>query len=191
MGDPAIRTRRWTRMEYDRLIEAGFFQPGDKVELLGGQLMVAEPQGTAHATGIRLAVEALRRAFGPEWNVSVQLPIALDADSEPEPDVAVVPGGPRAYRHTHPARPALVVEVAESSLELDRSHKGSLYARGGVAEYWIVNLIDRRLEVHREPTADATAAYGWAYAMVRSLAAGATVSPLALDGSIPVVDLLP
>ena len=90
--------RRWTRVEYDRLIEAGFFRPGDPVELLGGCLMVAEPQGSAHFTSIRLVEDALRGAFGAGWEVRVQGPVALDDESEPEPDVAVVPGA------AHPCR---------------------------------------------------------------------------------------
>ena len=149
MTAPDSRERRWTRVEYDRLIEAGVFQPGEPIELLGGLLVVAEPQGDAHFTAIRLAEEALRAAFGPGWEVRPQGPIALDAESEPEPDVAVVPGSTRDYRDGHPAHAALVVEVAESSLRRDREVKGSLYARAGIADYWIVNLGDRVLEVFR------------------------------------------
>lgn len=191
MGDETIRTRHWTRLEYDRLIETGFFQPGDKVELIGGQLMVAEPQGTRHATGIRLAAEILRRVFGTGWNISVQLPIALDDESEPEPDVAVVPGAPGDYWHAHPSRPALVVEVAESSLPVDRVHKASLYARGRVADYWIVNLVDNVLEVSRQPVPTPEAPYGWAYAEVQRLRPGDSVSPLAApSATVAAADLL-
>ena len=110
------RTRRWTRREYDRLIEQGFLHEDEPVELVGGQLMVAEPQGSAHAVGVSLGARAFGRAFGSSWYVMVQLPVALDAESEPEPDLAVVPGDPRDYRDAHPSRPVLVVEVAESTL---------------------------------------------------------------------------
>src|SRR5262245_5835817 len=132
MPEDEIRTRRWKRVEYDRLIESGFFQPGDRVELLGGELIVAEPPGSRPFTGIRAVEEALRRAFGPGWDVRGQGPLALDDESEPEPDVAVVPGSFRDYAAEHPGRPVLVVEVSESSMALDRGHKASLYARAGV-----------------------------------------------------------
>src|ERR1700674_994220 len=150
MSDSAVRTRRWTRVEYDRLIEIGIFRPGDKVELLGGQLCVSEPQNNPHATAISLGLHALQKALAPDWHVRVQLPIALDDESEPEPDLAIVAGGPRVDMD-HPSQPALVVEVADSSLALDREHKGSLYARARLPEYWIVNLVDRVLEIYRDP----------------------------------------
>ena len=93
-----------------------------------------------------------------------QAPISLDDESEPEPDVAVVLGSQRDYGPDHPARPVLTVEVAESTLAMDRQHKGSLYARAGLADYWVVNLIDRVVEVYREPLPDAEAPFGWGYA---------------------------
>jgi Uma2 family endonuclease len=191
MTDSAVRTRRWTRVEYDRLIEIGIFCPGDKVELLGGQLCVSEPQNNPHATAISLGLEALQKALPPGWHVRVQLPLALDDESEPEPDLAVVSGGPRDYVD-HPSRPALVVEVADASVALDRAHKGGLYARARLPEYWIVNLVDRVLEVYREPGPDASALYGWAYRAVQSLSSGEHVSPLAAPTArIAIADLLP
>ena len=187
-----LRTRQWTRAEYDRLIEIGVFPPGDPVELLGGELIVAEPQSSPHYTAIRLVEDALRRAFGADWQIRTQGPIALDDESEPEPDVAVAAGSVRDYSREHPARPVLVVEVSVSSLPLDRSHKGSLYARAGLADYWIVNLVSRVLEVYREPVADAAAAFGWRYGSTRTLGADAAVAPLAApDTLVPVADLLP
>jgi Uma2 family endonuclease len=185
-------TKRWTRTEYDRLIEKGVFGPQDRIELLGGMLVVREPQGGPHAMGIRMVEEALRRAFASGWDVRVQLPVALAEDSEPEPDVSVVPGSFRDYPRDHPARAALIVEIAESSLDLDRGEKSSLYARAGVADYWIVNLVDHALEVHREPIADAGSLFGWRYASVVALRTGETVTPLAAPrSSIPVADLVP
>jgi Uma2 family endonuclease len=191
VSDP-LKIRRWTRVEYDRLIEAGFFKPGDRTELLGGGLIVAEPQGTAHFTAIRLVEEALRRAFGPGWDVRVQGPVALDDESEPEPDVAVVAGTARDYRHAHPTRPALVVEVAESSLAMDQAHKGSLYARAGLPDYWILNLVDRVLEVYRDPAPDPSASFGWRYRRSDHLHPDAAVRPLAAPAAqVAVADLLP
>jgi Uma2 family endonuclease len=165
---------------------------GDPVELLGGALIVSEPQGAWHFTAIRATAEALRAAFGTGWEVRTQGPLALDPESEPEPDVAVVPGSYRDYRDLHPARPALVVEITESSLALDRLHKGSLYARAAVADYWIVNLIDRVLEVYRQPMPDPSAPFGWRYDRLERLDAMAMVTPLAVPAiRIRVADLLP
>ncbi|MBF8286979.1 MAG: uncharacterized protein HW381_87, partial [Candidatus Rokubacteria bacterium] len=108
------RTRRWTRAEYDRLIDKRVFHPDERLELLAGHLVVREPQGDPHAFAIELANEALRSAFGPEWRVRVLLPIALDEESEPEPDVSVAPGPLRESAEAKPSRLVLVVEVAES-----------------------------------------------------------------------------
>jgi Uma2 family endonuclease len=191
MSESIVRTRRWTRVEYDKLIETGFLGPGDKIELLGGQLCVSEPQNNPHATAISLGLDALQKALAPRWHVRVQLPIALDDESEPEPDLAVVAGGPRDYSD-HPSRPALVVEVAGSSLALDRTHKGSLYARARLSEYWIVNLVDRVLEVYRDPGPDAGVPYGWAYRVVQTLRPHEYAAPLAAPSArILAADLLP
>jgi Uma2 family endonuclease len=185
-------TKRWTRVEYDRLVEKGVFGPKDRIELLGGLLVVREPQGGPHAMGIRMVEEALRDVFAPGWDVRGQLPVALDDDSEPEPDISVVPGSFRDYPRDHPARAVLIVEVAESSLRLDRGEKGSLYARAGVPDYWIVNLVDHVLEVYRDPAADVGSPYGWRYASVVTLRAGDRVRPLAAPHSpVPIVDLVP
>jgi Uma2 family endonuclease len=191
MSESAVRTRRWTRVEYDKLIEIGILGPGDKIELLGGQLCVSEPQNSPHARAISLGLEAIQRALAPGWHVRVQLPIALDDESEPEPDLAVVSGGPRDYAD-HPSRPALVVEVADSRLALDREHKGSLYARARLPEFWIVNLVDRVLEVYRESGPTAGAPYGWAYRVLLTLGPDEHVTPLAAPSArILVADLLP
>ncbi len=191
MNRTPLEPRRWTRKEYAQLGEAGILDD-DPVELIGGDLIVSEPKGTSHATAVRLAAHALRAVFGAGWIVCVQDPVALDDESEPEPDVAVVRGELRDYRHQHPSEAALIVEIAESSLDFDRRRKGSLYARAGVRDYWIVNLVAARLETHREPISDASAPSGWRYRVVESLAPPASVSPLAKpEASIAVADLLP
>lgn len=184
--------RSWTRAEFERLIELGLFRPGEPVELLGGQLIVSEPQGSAHYTAVLLVEEALRAALGPGWLVRTQGPIALDDESEPEPDVTAVPGRARDYSRAHPVQAALVVEVAETSLTHDREHKGGLYARARVDDYWIVNLIDRVLEVYRRPIPDPSAPFGWRYASKVVLGPQSSVAPLAAArASIVVSDLLP
>jgi Uma2 family endonuclease len=186
-----LTVRRWTRAEYDRLVALGAFER-EPLELVGGQLIVAEPQSAYHAGAIRLVDYALRAALPPGWIVSVQSPVSIDDESEPEPDVSVVPGRPLDYRDTHPSRPVLVVEVAESSLRFDRRRKGSLYARAGLPDYWIVNLVDRVLEVYRDPGPETSAPYGWAYRSVVTLAPAAVVEPAGLSGvRVAVADLLP
>lgn len=189
---PTIRTRRLSRTEYERMIAAGVFPPGERIELLNGELVVREPQGSAHATAIRLAEDALRAAFAHGWDVRGQLPVALDDTSEPEPDVVVVAGSPRDYLAAHPSRPVLVVEVADASLAVDRTVKAALYARAGVGDYWIVNLVDRVLEVHREPVASARSPLGWDYARVTALPPTDAIAPLAAPSArVSVADLLP
>jgi Uma2 family endonuclease len=111
--------------------------------------------------------DALRSAFGAGWHARLQAPLALDDDSEPEPDVAVVAGEYRDYVSGHPSTAALVVEVADSSLGLDRRLKVGLYARAGLPEYWIVNLVEGVLEVHRGPRSEPETAYGWGYRSAR------------------------
>ena len=191
MAQVPLTLRRWKRIEYDRLVELGVFD-GEPLELIGGDLFVAEPQYPYHSSGIGVVEYAIRAALPPGWVTRTQAPVSLDDESEPEPDVAVVAGHSRDYRHEHPARPVLVVEVAESSLAFDRRRKGSLYARAGIADYWIVNLVDRVLEIYREPVQDAAAFYGWAYRSVTRHLPTAAVSPLAFPSiEIAIVDLLP
>ena len=191
MTHPPLTLRRWKRAEYDRLVELGVFE-GEPIELIGGHLVVAEPQFPYHASAIGAAEYALRAVLPPGWIVRTQAPISLDDDSEPEPDLVVVPGRPSDYRHAHPARPVLAVEVAESSVAFDRVHKGSLYARAEIQDYWILNLADRVLEVYRDPGSDPSAPYGWRYRSVTTLAPPAVVVPLGFAAvQIAVADLLP
>src|SRR5262244_2281055 len=161
--DTRVRAKRWSRLEYERLVHLGVFRPGERLELVGGALLVREPLGSPHATAIQAVQEALRGALGPGWLIRTQMPVALDDESEPEPDVSVVAGSFRDYSHAHPSRPALLVEVAESSLDFDRKDKGSPYAR---------------------------AAYGWAYLHAVRLGAEDHVAPpVAPTSRIRVSDL--
>jgi len=187
-----FRTRRWTRKEYERLGELGILPEDEPVELIAGQLIVAEPKGTPHTTIVRLAARALETAFGPGWLVCQQDPIVFDEESEPEPDVIVVPGTELDYFRQHPSNPVLVVEVAESSLVFDRRHKGSVYARAGFEDYWIVNLVDWQVEVYRRPGVDATAEFGWHHLDRAIVGPEGTIVPLARpDVTIAVADILP
>ena len=192
MSQWAQGTRRFTRAEYDRLIALEFLDEDEPIELLDGEMVVKEPQATPHATSVSLVHQALQRVFGAGWLVRAQLPIALDDDSEPEPDACVVRGVARDYRDEHPRRPILLVEVADESLARDRGRKASLYARAGVSDYWIVNLRDRVLEVYRRPGRSAQASFGWRYRQIGRFGPKAAVSPLAAPRArIRVADLLP
>ena len=184
--------RRWTRLEYERLIDHGFLDEDEPIELLDGLLLVKEPQHSLHRTAVLLAAKALDHAFGAGWFVQTQSPIILDDRSEPEPDVCVVRGSPREHVRAHPRHPALVVEVAQSGLGIARGRKVAAYARGGIADYWIVNLVESVLEVHREPARPGPALRRWSYASIRALGRDASVAPLAAPAApIRVADLLP
>jgi Uma2 family endonuclease len=191
MAQPPPALRRWNRAEYDRLVGLGVFE-GEPVELIAGQLVVAESQGPYHASAISAAEYALRSALPSGWIVRSQLPVSLDDESEPEPDLVAVSGRPADYRDAHPGRPVLAVEVAQSSLDFDREHKGSLYARAGIQDYWIVNFVTRVLELYRDPQPDASAPYAWRYGSVEMLAPPSVVVPLAFASArIAVADVLP
>jgi len=189
---PETAIRRWTRVEYDRLIDLGVFQPGERLELLDGWLVVREPQSTGHSSAIRRVLAVLRRTLGDAWQIDSQLPVALDDLSEPEPDVFVVAKDPNDYREAHPSHPLLIVEVAESSYRIDHEYKASLYARASVPEYWIVDLVHEAVEIHREPVESQDARYGWRYRSVETLRPPGSVAPiLAPDRVVLVADLLP
>jgi Uma2 family endonuclease len=191
MRQAPLTLRRWTRAEYDRLVELGVFED-EPIELIAGHLVVAEPKGSYHTSAVSQAEYAIRAMLPPGWIVRTQAPISLNDDSEPEPDLVTVPGRPADYRDAHPTRPALAVEIADSSLAFDRDAKGSLYARAGIQDYWIVNLVDRVLEVYRDPAPDPAAPYGWRFRSVTTLAPSAVVTPLAFaPRQIRVGDLLP
>jgi Uma2 family endonuclease len=187
-----VQLRRWSREEYERMIDAGVLTPEDQVELIDGDIITMTPQKSRHATAVQLAQIAIGRAFGEGFSVRTQLPLALGPDSEPEPDIAVVAGSPRDYRDRHPATALLIVEVADASLTFDRTVKAGVYARAGLTDYWLLNLIDNVLEVHRGPELVAGAPRGWRYGSVERYGAGQSVAPLArANCSISVADLLP
>src|SRR6266849_5276419 len=155
--------RRWTRYEYERLIDHGFLDEDDPIELLDGLLLVKEPQHSPHRTAVLLVAKALERGFGEGWFVQTQSPIILDDRSEPEPDVCVVRGSTRDYADAHPTRPALIVEVAQSGFAPARRLKAAAYPGAGIAEYWILNPDDRVLEVYLEPGRPGPARRNWGY----------------------------
>jgi len=139
------RPRPLRRVEYEQLVSAGAFTE-ERIELLEGVLVQMSPQGAEHADVVSRLTMLLARLVGDLAVVRVQSPFAASDDSEPEPDVALVPPGD--YRRAHPTHALLIVEVAESSLRKDSSIKADLYARSHVDEYWIVDLNARSVLVH-------------------------------------------
>jgi Uma2 family endonuclease len=183
--------RLWTRREFYAMAEAGFFR-GQKAELIGGIVMVSSPQSAKHANTLLRTYRLLEKILGEKYCVRPQFPMAFEADAEPEPDISVVEGNIDDFDNEHPTQALLVVEISRSTLKYDQTEKASLYASRGVSEYWIVNLIKRRLEVRRGPIVDADEPWGWTYSSLRLVGENDSVEPLAAPGkAILVRDLLP
>lgn len=186
---PGPMLRRWTKAEYHQMHDLGLFND-QCVELIDGEVIIMPNPGHLHCLATELAVEALRTVFGPGHWYRVQMPVDVHPASEPMPDVAVAPGAPRSHTGT-PTTALVVVEVSDTTLAHDR-RKSHLYAAAGLADFWIINLGDRRLEVYRRPVADLSADFGSRYADVTFLVAGDFVTPLAApQARIAVADLLP
>jgi Uma2 family endonuclease len=143
------RVRPLRRAEYDKLVELGAFNEDERIELLYGTLVAMSPQEPPHAGVLTELPTRFIRALGDRAVVRVQLPLALTEDSEPEPDLAIVPPG--NYRKAHPSQALLIVEVADSSLRKDRIVKAQLYAEAGIPEYWLINLAEDLVLVHWGP----------------------------------------
>jgi Uma2 family endonuclease len=179
VAPPPLPLRRFTVDEYHRMIEDGFFAEDERFELLEGWIVAKMTRKPPHDAVIELIHETLRGMLPVGWHIRAQSAITM-ADSEPEPDLAVVRGAIRDYmgRHPGPADLALVVEVADSTLATDRDFKGRIYARAGIPVYWIVNLVDQRVEVYTTPTGpDANPGYR----KRRDFEAGDTL-PLLIEG---------
>ena len=146
-------TRRFTVSEYHRMAEAGILGEDDRVELLHGQIYVMSPIGSQHAACVRRLTRLFILAAREQAGVSVQNPILLAPDSEPEPDVALLTPRDDAYaaRHPRPDEVMLIVEVSGSSLEFDQTTKLPLYAQAGIPEVWIVALDEDQIHAHRQP----------------------------------------
>ncbi len=181
--------RKWTRVEYYQMADLGFFR-GQRIELIGGDIMVMSPQNWPHSSTTDRSGEVLRGVFGATAWVRTQLPLPLGQSSDPEPDVSVVPGEREDYTD-HPTTALLVTEVSDTSLAYDRGAKASLYAAAGIADYWIVNLNARQIEVHRDPQPDPSQPFGAHYMQVTIYGMGASIAPLAMPPtSVAVADLL-
>lgn len=185
LDEPRVRT--WSKAEYYQMADLGWFR-GQRAELIEGEIVAQSPQNWPHSVTTDLVAERLRQAFSSSAWVRMQLPLDFGASSEPEPDVSVVSGRREGYS-SHPTTALLIVEVSETTLRFDRRDKASFYAAHGIADYWVVDLVHRRLEVRRLPQPDATQAYGFAYADVSVLNPTDSVTPLALPAvAIPVAD---
>ena len=185
MGLPTVTVHRWTRTDYERMVNAGVFQSGDRLELVGGEIIDMTPQSTRHAVAVQLVCDVLGGILESDYCLRSQMPLAVSVDSEPEPDVAVVRGTPRDYIEGHPRTALLVVEVPDTSLDYDREVKSPLYAACGIPEYWIVNLADEELIVFADPEEGQ-------YTSQMTLHRGQTVSPAFLPPSLlPVESLMP
>ncbi|HEY7428405.1 MAG TPA: Uma2 family endonuclease [Gemmataceae bacterium] len=183
---------RFSVARYQRMVETGILTADDKVELLENYVVLKTPRNPPHDSTIQRMLEKLfpRRPAG--WGLRVQSAVAL-ADSQPEPDFAFVRGSAADYenRHPGPSDTGLVIEVADSSLPRDQRDKTRIYARGGIPWYWIVNLVDQRIEVYSQPSGSTAVP---AYHSFQTYQPGDAV-PLVLDGAtvgtLPAADLLP
>jgi Uma2 family endonuclease len=183
---------RFSVARYQRMIETGVLTPDDKVELLENYVVLKMPKNPPHDGAIDLVKAALPTGIPAGWLLRIQQTLVL-SDSQPEPDFSVVRGTPRSFltRHPNAADTGLVIEVANSSLLRDQRDKTRIYARGSIPWYWIVNLVDTRIEVYGQPSGPTAVP---AYGSFQTYQPGDSL-PLVLDGNmvgaVPVADLLP
>jgi len=186
-ADP--RPFRFTREQYHKLGDLGVFC-GHRVELLFGEIVEMSPINWPHRVGCRKTVEALERAFAGLGWIDKDEPINL-GHSEPEPDVAVFPGRFEDYTD-HPKTALLVVEVSDTTLNVDLTTMAEFYATAGISEYWVLDLNGRELHVFRDPQALPAALGATAYRVHDVHPENENVSPLAAPtASIRVAELLP
>jgi len=181
----------FTRKEYYALGDNHFFRD-QRVQLIGGIILQGSPLNAPHATAIRKATRTIERLFCEGYDVRVQLPLDLGLISEPEPDLAVVTGSFEDYATQHPTSAVLVIEVSDTTIQEDTHAKASLYASGGIADYWVVDLATDRVLVFRSPRPDANSRFGHDYASLAAHGRDDKLSPLAAPAArILGSDLLP
>ncbi len=169
------------RVEYDPLVALGAFQD-ERIELLEGALVAMSPIAAPHSSTVQRLNRLLVLALEGRAAVRCQSSFAALEFSEPEPDFAVVPPGD--YDLDHPGEAYLIVEVAESSLAMDRGKKLRLYASCAIPEYWVVNLPERCIEVYTQPSPGA-------YARVERYECGQSIALVAFpDVAFAVSDIL-
>jgi Uma2 family endonuclease len=182
----AVTPHRWTIDEYYRMAETGILEPEARVELIDGVVVDMTPIGPGHGGHVKRGNRVFTRLLGDQAIVSVQDSVVLGPRFGPEPDLALL--RPRAddYTESNPtaADILLIVEIADSSLVYDRGAKALLYAQAGILDYWIVNLVDGQIEVHRDPSPAG-------YQTIESAQRGDAISLVAFpDISIAVTDIL-
>ncbi len=184
-----VKVHLWTRDEYYKMAELGFFD-GKKVELIEGAIIEVAPMKSLHMTGITLTSRILEQIFSRDYTIRVQCPLSFGEMTEPEPDVAVVKGEVREFADAHPQTAELVVEVSDSTLRYDRTKKAGLYAKHKIQDYWILDVKGKRLEVYRRPIGDNKS--GYIYTEIQIFTEKDEISPLAApEAKIKVADLLP
>lgn len=184
--------KRFTIAEYHQLTELKFFQEDDRVELIDGQIVEMAAKGTVHETCNRRLMRELLKLLGDRATLQNQSPISLSAYSEPEPDFAIVQNRTDDYLASHPsaADVILVIEVADSSLGYDQTVKLPLYAQAGIADYWIFNLADGRLETYSEPYQTAEGQFG--YRLMRIVLPNEAIAlPGFADSTLNLVKVFP
>jgi len=184
------RNLTWTVEQFHYLGDLGMFE-GRRAMLIEGVIVEEGTMNPPHSIALELSEEAVRNAFGAGWRFRIQMPLVLGQSTDPEPDIAVMPGSARGTV-AHPTTAALVIEVSDTSLRYDLTVKLGAYAAGGIAEYWVLDVNGRELHVHRDPKPDPAAPFGHSYATVTKVSPGGSVAPLALSSAIVrVADLLP
>ena len=185
MTGPLLK-RLFTVEEYRQMGAAGVLKDGERVELLEGEIVLMSPIGRRHAGTVIALNTFLGRALGDRAVISVQNPVELDAHSEPQPDVSVLKPRDDFYRsgHPKPGDTLLVIEVMDTSHEVDRGKKLRLYSEKSVSEVWLVDLTGEAIEVYRSPK-------GKRYAEERRLVRGDRISPATFaDVEFAVEDIL-
>ncbi len=181
-----VASHQFTIDEYQRMGEVGLFREDDRVELIEGEIVDMSPIGRRHAVRVSVISQLFAERLGRAVFVWAQNPLTLPGRSQPEPDVTLLRPRPDFYTDKDPTAEdvLLVIEVADSSLDYDRRVKAALYARNGVVEYWLVNLIQDHVIVHRDPTLDG-------YRDVQIAHDGDELRPLAFpDLALAVEDIL-
>ena len=188
---PGFTPVHWTVSVFHRACSLGLFD-GRRAILLRGVILEQEKMNPPHAATILIVNEVLRVVFGTGWTIRVQLPLILSQETDPVPDLAVVPGGVRDFAVVHPTTATLVVEVSDTTLDPDLTIKAELYATAGIPDYWVIDVENRQLHVFRDPVPLPEGLGATAYRSHVTLAATDSVSPLAMSNqSIHVTEMLP